>query len=395
MLDEQVQNQPIDMDIDVGPRPVPIHQNEKIIFCIDLDLSMEEQFMIGDKPNDTRINRTKQVLKWFIAQKSKWNPDHEFAVIILGEKAVWHVDFTTDIVLLEHAVDELYTMGNFPSFNTASLFELIMEKVDMSEDVGPTVRAIMIYTRSDVLPSMPNQEVLDALHASGRFYFDCIYIHNKASEVVGNIKPQQIYDRLTEMESARSPGFFYELTRVLKKFSGAMGELLAHPAIRSGQDDVFFNMPTPPSLRRNQEMVEQSSPQKQASSSPNAKRTDIPVNYKSPETTGLSPSSTFFSGAAVGATVLPATTTGTNNGNVGIGTPRTPPLPPFSRSAAGSPSPFSSQVGSRSGSVTGMRVPPSGPGSSGGAATGGGSGASTGQGGNSGAGTGMDDAILI
>ncbi|KAF9133937.1 Component of the BRCA1-A complex [Mortierella sp. 14UC] len=407
MLDEQVQSQPNDMDIDVGSRPVATHQNEKIIFCIDLDLSMDEQFMIGEKskyypatfanlrPYDTRVNRTKQVLKWFIAQKSKWNPDHEFAVIILGEKAVWHVDFTTDIVLLEHAVDELYTMGKFPSFNTASLFELIMEKVDLNEDDGPTVRAIMIYTRSDVLPTLPDKEVLDTLHAAGRFYFDCIYIHNKASEVAGNIKPQQIYDRLTEMESSRSPGYFYELTRVLKKFSGAMGELLANPAIRAVQEDGFPKMPPPPSLRRKQEMIEQSSPQKLVPSSPSAKRTEIPVSYKSPEMRGLSPSPTFFGGTAVGTTVLPTTTTGSNNGSGGIGTPRTPPPPPTLHSAAGSPSPFSSQVGSRSGSVIGMRAPLSGPGGPGGAAAGGGSGAGTGQGGNSGAGTGMDDAILI
>ncbi|KAK3826705.1 MAG: hypothetical protein J3R72DRAFT_457574 [Linnemannia gamsii] len=402
MLDEQLQSHPTDMEVEVGPRPVPTNQNEKIVFCIDLDLSMDEQFMIGDKSNDTRVNRTKQVLKWFIAQKSKWNAEHEFAVIILGEKAVWHVDFTTDIVLLEHAVDELYTMGKFPSFDTASLFELIMEKIDMSEQDGPTVRAIMIYTRSDVLPTLPDKEFLDILHASGRFYFDCVYIHNKASEVAGNVKPQQIYDRLTEMESASSPGYFYELTRVLKKFSGAMGELLANPAIRAIQEDGFPKMLPPPSLRPKQEMVDQSmsSPQKQqtAPSSPSVNRTEM---------TGVSPSSAFFGGAAVGATVLPTTSTGnSNSGNGSVGT-RSPPYPPLHSAAARSTSPFGasptrikteplSQAGSRSGSVTGMRAPPSGPGGPGGVAGGGsGSGSGSGSAGNSGTGTGMDDAILI
>lgn len=74
----------------------------------------------------------------------------------------------------------------------------------------------MIYTRSDVLPSLPDKEVavlrdfdrrqlmylansycthlivqvLDALYASQRFYYDCIYIHLKASDVAGSIKPQ-------------------------------------------------------------------------------------------------------------------------------------------------------------------------------------------------------------
>lgn len=39
--------------------------------------------------SDTRINRTKQLLKWFIDQKSHWNKQHEFAIMILGERAVW------------------------------------------------------------------------------------------------------------------------------------------------------------------------------------------------------------------------------------------------------------------------------------------------------------------
>ncbi|KAF9291065.1 hypothetical protein BGZ88_007085 [Linnemannia elongata] len=404
MLDTQAQIHSADMNMDVGSRLVPTTQNEKIIFCIDLDLSMDEHFMIGEKLNDTRINRTKQVLKWFIAQKSKWNAEHEFAVIILGEKAVWHVDFTTDTVLLEHAVDELYTMGKFPSFDSTSLFELILQKVEINADDCPTVQAIMIYTRSDVLPTLPDKECLEALHATGKFFFDCVYIHNKASEVAGDIKPQEIYDRLTEMEDSRSPGYFYELTRVLKKFSGAMGELLANPAVRAVQEEGFPRMAIPPSVRAKLEMMEQQQQQqlqKQAPS-PSTKRTEIPVTfYKSTEMMGAS-----------AASQLPTTATGGN----GTSAPRTPPPPPSTShiAAARSASPFGSanpsrgsrpelaQVSSRSGSMTGMRSPsfgPGGPGGPGGAAGGGSgsrTGAGSGAGGKSGgAGTGMDDAILI
>ncbi|KAG0285450.1 hypothetical protein BGZ96_010294 [Linnemannia gamsii] len=446
MLDEQAQTHLPEMDMDVGMRPIPTAQNEKIIFCIDLDLSMDEQFMVGEKLNDTRINRTKQVLKWFIAQKSKWNPNHEFAVIILGEKAVWHVDFTTDIVLLEHAVDELYTMGKFPSFDFSTLFQLIMQNVDVSTEDDHIVRAIMIYTRSDVLPILSDSECLEALHATEKFYFDCVYIHNKASEVAGNIKPQEIYDRLTDMEDTRSPGYFYELTRVLKKFSGAMGELLANPTIRTVQEHGFPMMAPPPSVRAKMEMMEQQQQQQMQQQqlqkqqqqqqlqqqqqqqqhsqkqvpSPNAKRTEIPVKYKSPEIpvrykspeiparykspelTGVSSSSTFYGGAAVTtiSSQLPTTATGgSNNGR------RTPPPPPSHTSGTTSPhgsvaglqrgsKTELSQVSGRSGSMTRMRSPPSGPGGPGGAA-GGGSGSGTGSGANSGAGTGMDDAILI
>ncbi|KAK3829228.1 MAG: hypothetical protein J3Q66DRAFT_26773 [Benniella sp.] len=216
---------------------------------------MDECFMVGEKSNDTRINRTKQLLKWFIEQKSRWNTAHEFAIMILGEMAVWHMDFTTDTVLLSHAIDELYTMGKFPAFDSTSMFKEILIHSDLDDDDDSTIRAIMIYTRSDVLPSLPDREILDTLHLSGRFFYDCIYIHQKASEVAGPIKPQMVYDRLTEMEDQDMPGYYYELTKMLKKFCSAMGELLAHPRVRPLQDELSSKMQPPPSMKRAEEKI--------------------------------------------------------------------------------------------------------------------------------------------
>ncbi|KAG0262754.1 Component of the BRCA1-A complex [Mortierella polycephala] len=230
---------------------------EKIIFCIDLDHSMDEYFMTGEKLNDTRINRTKQLLKWFIEQKSSWNKDHEFAIVVLGEKAVWHMDFTSDTMLLTHAIDELYTMGRFRSFDTTSLFRAILQNVDLDEDDGSVIRAIMVYTRSDVLPTQPEDEILEVLHSSGRFYFDCVYIHNKNSEVQGSIKPQDIYDRLTDLESVQYPGYFYELARLMKKFTTSMSELLASPTIRPQQEKFSAVMDPPPSVTKHRQELKQ------------------------------------------------------------------------------------------------------------------------------------------
>ncbi|KAI1299518.1 BTB and MATH domain-containing protein 41 [Mortierella claussenii] len=131
----------MDSSPNVDEKAIPTTQREKIvcfgivkyrqakgvrlgtIFGIDLDQSMDDYFMTGDKVNDTRINKTKQLLKWFVEQKSRWNPQHEFAVMILGEMAVWHMDFTSDAMLLSHAIDELYTMGKFTAFDTTTLFK--------------------------------------------------------------------------------------------------------------------------------------------------------------------------------------------------------------------------------------------------------------------------------
>ncbi|KAG9324432.1 hypothetical protein KVV02_004452 [Mortierella alpina] len=266
---------------------IPRNQKEKIIFCIDLDLSMDEHFSSGEKNNDTRINRTKQLLKWFIDQKSQWNTQHEFAIMILGERAVWHMDFTTDKDLLSHVIDELYTMGKFTAFDSTSLFEEIRKNANVDDEEDSALHAIVLYTRSDVVPNLPDDEAMDALYASGRFHFDCIFIHNKAAEVTGPVKPQHVYDRLTEMEDARAPGYFYETTRYLRKYTSSMGELLINPAVRPLQDEVSFKMTPPPSVQRQLDEDALQELQQQHLSTP--RRTDIPVTYKSPEFSTPSP----------------------------------------------------------------------------------------------------------
>lgn len=52
---------------------------------------------------------------------------------------------------------------------TISLFTLSdrlllysLQKVEINADDCPTVQAIMIYTRSDVLPTLPDKEVLES-----------------------------------------------------------------------------------------------------------------------------------------------------------------------------------------------------------------------------------------
>ncbi|KAF9990295.1 RNA polymerase II transcription factor B subunit 4 [Mortierella antarctica] len=282
------------------------------IFCIDLDLSMDEHFSSGEKNNDTRINRTKQLLKWFIDQKSQWNTQHEFAIMILGERAVW-----------------------IPQ----------------------------VFLRKYVVPSLPDDEAMDALYASGRFHFDCIFIHNKAAEVTGPVKPQHVYDRLTEMEDARAPGYFYETTRYLRKYTSSMGELLINPAVRPLQDEVSFKMTPPPSVQRQLDEDALQELQQQHLSTP--RRTDIPVTYKNPEFSTPSPVKKPVGGLFASPVQAPSVT-------------RTPP-------SAGS-SPFASPM--RENSIPSSREKAEQQHTGLGIATGHGAA-------GSGSGKGMDDAILL
>ncbi|KAF9581794.1 39S ribosomal protein L43, mitochondrial [Lunasporangiospora selenospora] len=254
---------------------------------------------------ESRINRAKQLLKWFIEKKSGWNAGHEYALMILGQVAVWHMDFTHDTVLLSHAIDELYTMGKFSSYST-TIFKEILSHSDMDADDGTITRLILLYTRSDVVPSIPDHEFTDALYASRRFYFDCVYIHNKNNEVQGTIKPQHVYDRLTEMEDPNGHGYFFEMTRALRKFVIAMAELLASPSMRGTQDTINFQMMPPPSTeierdpspnpnqqQLSQQLLMPSTPAPSQSTPQQPKRTETPGKYlgqeRSHEKQGLSP----------------------------------------------------------------------------------------------------------
>ncbi|KAG0020608.1 hypothetical protein BGZ80_003924 [Entomortierella chlamydospora] len=324
--------------------------------------------------------------------------------MILGAMAVWHMDFTSDTALLSHAIDELYTMGDFKEF----------EHSNLDQDDGSIIRLIMIYTRSDVLPSVPDPEVLDVLAASGRFSYDCVYIHHKAGEVSGPIKPQHVYDRLTEMEDIRAPGYYYELTRILKKYSSAMGELLAHPSVRAIQDEMSYKMKPPPSVRRMEETAQQQQQlhleqptrqqqqqqiyqhhirQQQASPSPKG---DIIISYRgSDNSIGAEPVLTssqnpvgFFGSSAPSPSPSPSPSTSTSRTVPSSRLPDSGPVTlPTSHPTSTSPFASPKERERTSPSRGKAELPLSRQGSF----------AGSGNGANSvsGSGTGMDDAILI
>ncbi|KAF9429377.1 hypothetical protein BGZ76_001379 [Entomortierella beljakovae] len=305
--------------------------------------------------------------------------------MILGEMAVWHMDFTSDKVLLSHAIDELYTMGKFKSFDSTSLFKETLEHADLDQDDGSTIRLILVYTRSDIVPSEPDPEVQEVLAASGRFFYDCVYIHQKAGEVTGPIKPQHVYDRLTEMEDARSPGYYYELTRLLKKYCTAMGELLAHPSIRPVQDRMCYKMQPPPIRRIDEAPQQQQQPHVRQQHTTSHLRKDLAVTYRSSDNliggAGMIPSQNmgnFFSPPSA----PPRPTRTTSSGQITT----------LNMSSAHPTSPFASP-NERSNPPRGVKteLSQSGPPSRQDSFAGSGNGTSQ----SSGSGAAMDDAILI
>ncbi|KAG0233134.1 hypothetical protein BGW42_007722, partial [Actinomortierella wolfii] len=322
---------------------------ERIIFAVDLDSSMEEYFYAGDKKNEMRITRTKQLIKRFVEQKSMWNKQHEFALMILGQNAVWHIDFTREVGVFKYAVDELFAMGSYSSFDPTSLFEEVLKRGMLNVDDGYITRVILIYTRSNVIPSQPRQEVLllffiariapkkvrevmTELHASGKFHFDCIYIHNRSSEVKGDIKPQMVYDRLTELEDQQVPGYFFEMTRLFRKYTTAMTQLLANPTQRIFQEtsaDFDYMLPKPPSVRKQEEELQRKRQQEQERQQKHSD--DIQILNEPPKTirTNAPPSTLYYSSTASSASAGTTATTATGPAT------RSVPSPSASTTATG------------------------------------------------------------
>ncbi|KAH8549560.1 hypothetical protein BGW37DRAFT_522224 [Umbelopsis sp. PMI_123] len=216
---------------------------QKIIFCIDVsnDMTGEISSVLCGGAEDTfleptsRIEVVKRLILRFINLKLLANPNHEFAVILLAERAIWHMNFTNDKLLLQAAIEEIGLLGSFGSFDMDSLLQTILNQVDISS-AKHFIQAIAIYGRSSCIPSEPSKELLSQLQWCTSFVFDMLYIHEKKSET--NC-PQDIYNRWLLLESDVYSGWFFDFGRLARRrIALAMMQLLAHPLQRTEQEDM-------------------------------------------------------------------------------------------------------------------------------------------------------------
>ncbi|CAO3688036.1 unnamed protein product [Umbelopsis ramanniana] len=216
---------------------------QKIIFCMNVsnDMTGEISRVLCGGVDDTfleptsRIEVVKRLILRFISLKLLANPNHEFAVILLAERAIWHMNFTSDKLLLEAAIEEIGPLGTFNSFDMNSLLKTILNQVEINTSEH-FIQAIVIYGRSGCVPSEPSKEILSQIQWCTSFVFDMLYIHEKKSEI--NC-PQDVYNRWLQLESDVYPGWFFDFGRLARRrIALAMMQLLAHPLQRAEQEDM-------------------------------------------------------------------------------------------------------------------------------------------------------------
>lgn len=212
------------------------HTFEDILFCVDADRQMEaEMKAVGAKGQTfTRMDCIKQAISLFVHSKLTINPNHRFAFAKLDHSATWwQREFTHDLNTINASVRGLTTDALYKSCDLSQLFRMVATEAKKSRAQFRSLRVILIYCRSSVVPECPshwpeNQKL---------FTLDVMYLHDKPS---GENCPQKVYDALVDVleHVSEHEGYIFEngtgITRVLFRDTCV---LLSHPQQRCAQDD--------------------------------------------------------------------------------------------------------------------------------------------------------------
>jgi hypothetical protein len=84
-----------------------------------------DEILEHDSKKETRLDIVKKNIAIFVHTKRKMNLNHEFALGVLTEGAIWVNDFTNDVDSFLSKLIQLKTLGKFESFNMSSVFETV------------------------------------------------------------------------------------------------------------------------------------------------------------------------------------------------------------------------------------------------------------------------------
>ncbi|KAJ3152431.1 Component of the BRCA1-A complex [Geranomyces michiganensis] len=156
------------------------------------------------------------------------NPKHQFGVLTATDVTLWAQECTSDADQVIQSIGRLdFENSQHAKWDLSTLFSAIHDQYPDPATADYFLRVIIIYCRSNTLPSGPDDSQLAIFHANPHCFLDGVYVHDKAS-VTNEV--QSIYDALSYLGNEEDR--FYELTREFRRFSTAMTKLLAHPAQR-------------------------------------------------------------------------------------------------------------------------------------------------------------------
>ncbi|XP_062512133.1 BRISC and BRCA1-A complex member 1-like [Corticium candelabrum] len=220
-----------------------VNCKEKIIFCIDLSHEMlSTSFQSKTSEPRSMLVLSKMAVDMFTKIKTHIGSHHEIAFIALRDKAEWVHDFTRHYRVVCSALTQLHTQQTAEEFDLSSLFSVILDHVELPEvpdvTLPPpyTVRVILMYGRSQSLPTLNSEAGKEALATLSRcpyFFLDVLYIHEVPSS---SNQCERIFDELYHLD-LRVANYCVEASQHTVKIFNLMGALLAHPLQRPIQDE--------------------------------------------------------------------------------------------------------------------------------------------------------------
>lgn len=84
-----------------------------------------DEILEHESKKETRLDVVKKNISIFCHTKKKMNSNHEFALGVLTEGAIWVNDFTSDVDFFRSKLNQLQALGKFESFNMSSVFETV------------------------------------------------------------------------------------------------------------------------------------------------------------------------------------------------------------------------------------------------------------------------------
>ncbi|XP_002740178.1 BRISC and BRCA1-A complex member 1-like [Saccoglossus kowalevskii] len=221
---------------------------EKIVICLDLSSEMNTiPFMSKDGTKYPPLQMVKRAINIFVHTKTAINRQHEFALVVLQDNALWMHNFTSNTEEFCYVLADLNNDSDIDTFDMSSLFDLIYEKVDLPpikgniEIIPPPyiVRTIMIYGRSNCVPEFHSgQETQKILMQSPYFFMDIFYIHEAPAE---SNYCEEIFDSLCELDEG-GKSFVFEVGRNPTYLHDNMAKLVAHPLQRPLQRNINYKL---------------------------------------------------------------------------------------------------------------------------------------------------------
>lgn len=238
-----------DNEASVGPVPeveipkksvLPCNQPEKIIIVVDTAADENySEFQLQAGESCTPLDMIKKGVEVFLYNKSCIDSRHQFALVILnGSKAIWMLDFTSDISKFLKVLEGLEECNAEDIFDLNRLFSVINEHITLLpvEDevlIAPayTVRTILIYARSYTIPQIARTDEVENLLSSPFFTFDILMTHEPPNTDNNCAK---ITKALQEVD-AKGFAYFFSVARNTAEMYVAMAKLLGHPLQRPVQ----------------------------------------------------------------------------------------------------------------------------------------------------------------